>query len=428
MSYPKKKKSRKKRIEAIVTAFLAVALAMSTAVAIWASYNPDAHISELFESIINASARQYEHDVVASVQSPPFVYDDGEYGADALEDADMDDGADAPDGAGDAESANVPAGEASATESQTVEIVISCVGDITMGREVLSGQNRFENAADRKGLDYFFSGVREILEQDDLTIGNLEGPLTTAKTHRKGRQFIFKGKPEYAQVLSLGSVEAVTIANNHSRDFLGRGQKDTQNALNEHGITWFGYGKTAIYEVKGVKIGLIGLTEWDNSAAQLRQAVKKINESCDMVIVQFHWGREGKGQPTKKQKRLGHAAIDAGADAVFGHHPHVVGGIEIYNGRTIAYSLGNFCFAGNTNPADKDTVIIRQSFTVDAAAGDVVPGSLAVIPCSISSSSDTNDFRPQALTGNRAAAVFEKIKKASRGFAQTPDFDGMAAG
>ena len=117
-------------------------------------------------------------------------------------------------------------------------------------------------------------------------------------------------------------------------------------------------------------------------------------------------------QNTSTQIQLGHIAVDEGADLVIGSHPHVIQGYEKYNGRHIVYSLGNFCFGGNPNPSDKDCMIFQQTFTVtgnDVATDD----NINVIPCSISSVSNSNNYQPTPATGDEKTHIEAKIKKSS---------------
>ena len=127
----------------------------------------------------------------------------------------------------------------------------------------------------------------------------------------------------------------------------------------------------------------------------------------------MHWGLEGSYETTELQKKLGHACVDAGADLVIGNHSHVVGEIELYRDKYILYSLGNFCFGGNGNPSDKDTMIFQQRFYV-AADGGVEDGGIRVIPCSISSAKNSNNFQPTPLEGETSARLMRKIARYSR--------------
>jgi poly-gamma-glutamate synthesis protein (capsule biosynthesis protein) len=122
----------------------------------------------------------------------------------------------------------------------------------------------------------------------------------------------------------------------------------------------------------------------------------------------IHWGEERVYSATDAQVAYGRALVDAGADLVLGSHSHVVGGIELYNGKYIVYGLGNFCFGGNSNPSDKDAMIFQQTFVLDPDAG-IVDGGISVIPVSTSSVAYANDYRPTPLSGMEARRVLRKI-------------------
>jgi poly-gamma-glutamate synthesis protein (capsule biosynthesis protein) len=272
-------------------------------------------------------------------------------------------------------------------------IVISFAGDFTLGGDIQSqGEARFAGVVKEKGYAYFLENVEPIFAEDDYTVVNLETVLTDSKIKRQNRSFIFRGDPEYAQILTLGSVEAVTIANNHANDFLDVGKEDTKKALEAEDIDYFGYEREFYKYIKGVKFGFLGLTEWDYTVDEVKERVEAAAENCDMLIVEFHWGIERQYSPSKTQQIYGRAAVDAGADLVVGQHPHVLGETENYNGVNIVYSLGNFCYGGHSNPSDKDTAIFQQEFINEN--GVITLGESKLILCSLSSVSWTNDFRP----------------------------------
>ena len=166
------------------------------------------------------------------------------------------------------------------------------------------------------------------------------------------------------QILTSSSVEAANLANNHSADYGDVSLSDTIKYLNEAGISNFIGTNTAIRDVNGISVGLVGIDALDETeAAKLENVIGSVKSlGAQLVIVSIHWGEEKATAPNDTQIELAHKAIDAGANLVLGTHPHVLQGIEKYNGKYIAYSLGNFCFGGNNNPADKDTVIYRQTF------------------------------------------------------------------
>lgn len=303
---------------------------------------------------------------------------------------------------------------------EEVKITISAAGDCTIGTD-----EQFDKSSNfdafyivKKDPAYFFQGVRDIFAADDLTIINMEGTLTES-TDRQPKTFAFKGPPKYTEILTAGSVEAANLANNHSKDYGEQSYNDTIQHLENAGITTFGYDRVAIKEVKGIKVGLVGIYELADGMGRQQQVIDNIklakDQGAQVVIVSFHWGTEKANYPDDIQKSLAHTAIDHGADLVMGHHPHVLQGIEKYNGKNIVYSLGNFCFGGNRNPSDKDTMIFQQTFTFEN--GTLVQDDVTnIIPCSLSSVPQYNDYQPTPLEGTEADRVMQKIQEFSAGF------------
>lgn len=304
-------------------------------------------------------------------------------------------------------------------ETKPVSITISAAGDCTLGTDEYFDPSTSLNAYyDSNGPAYFFQNVKSIFEADDLTIVNMEGTLTE-ETARQDKTYAFKGPAEYTQILTDGDVEAANLANNHSHDYGDKSYTDTIAALDAAGITNFGYDRTAVMDVNGVKVGLVGtyeLAEGMGCEDEMISNIKSVeDQGAQIVIVSFHWGIERENYPTENQVNLAHSAIDNGADLVLGHHPHVLEGIEVYNGKNIVYSLGNFCFGGNSNPSDKDTMIFQQTFTVQD--GELVEDNVTnIIPCSISSDSSYNNYQPTPLEGDEADRVKGRIDEYSSGF------------
>lgn len=295
-----------------------------------------------------------------------------------------------------------------------VSLTVSVVGDCTLGTDENFDYDTSLNAYyENYGADYFFSNVKSIFSADDLTIANFEGTLTNSE-EREDKEYAFKAPAEYAGILTSGSVEAVNTANNHSHDYGDQGYEDTISALDSAGILNFGYDKTIVTEVKGVKVGLVGIYELKDHLErkeQLKQNIAKVKaEGAQVTIVIFHWGNEKEEVPDSNQTTLAHLAIDEGADLVCGHHPHVLQGIEEYKGKNIVYSLGNFCFGGNQHPSDMDTMIFQQTFTVDQN-GVKADNVTNIIPCSVSSDSDYNNYQPTPAEGDEATRILNKIQE-----------------
>ena len=303
-------------------------------------------------------------------------------------------------------------------ESKPVSITISAAGDCTLGTDEYFDPSTSLNAYyDSNGPEYFFQNVKSIFDADDLTIVNMEGTLTE-ETARQDKTYAFKGPAEYAQILTSGGVEAVNLANNHSHDYGDKSYTDTIETIEAAGIVSFGYDRTAVMDVNGIKVGLVGTYELADGMGcedEMIANIKSVEEQgAQIVIVSFHWGLERENYPTENQVNLAHSAIDNGADLVLGHHPHVLEGIEVYNGKNIVYSLGNFCFGGNSNPADKDTMIFQQTFTVEN--GELASDNVTnIIPCSVSSESGYNDYQPTPLEGDEAERVLGRIEEYSSG-------------
>ncbi|MCM3787243.1 CapA family protein [Domibacillus indicus] len=304
--------------------------------------------------------------------------------------------------------------EATASQKETppVSITVSAAGDFTLGTdETFTYAGSFPDEAERNGLAHFTKGLNGIFERDDLTTVNLETTLTEA-TEKAEKKFRFKGDPEYTQILTDAGIEAVNVANNHIFDYLEQGYEDTKANLKAANIGFFGYEDSFLTEVKGVKVGALGYEGWADTAEirdQMEADIAQLREKgATIVIIHFHWGVERSYVPEESQKTLARFAVDAGADLVVGHHPHVVQGIEEYNGKFIVYSLGNFMFGGNRNPSDKDTYVFQQTFEVKD--GKLTDGKdINVVPFSISSRTDRNDYQPTLLQGAERERVMEKI-------------------
>ena len=302
--------------------------------------------------------------------------------------------------------------------SAPVSLTLSVVGDCTLGTDETFDYDTSLNAYyENYGADYFLQNVRSIFSADDLTIANFEGTLTDSD-EREDKTFAFKAPASYASILSGSSVEAVNTANNHSHDYGDQGFDDTLAALDDAGIVHFGYDETAVMDIKGIKVGMVGIYElYDHldREQQLKDNIAKVQaDGAQLIVVIFHWGNETETVPDSNQTTLGRMAIDLGADLVCGHHPHVLQGIETYKGKNIVYSLGNFCFGGNSSPSDMDTMIYQQTFTIDAdgVKNDNVTN---IIPCSISSAAydGYNNYQPTPAEGDEATRILEKINERS---------------
>lgn len=309
---------------------------------------------------------------------------------------------------------------AAADGGKTTTVTISAAGDCTFGSDASSPASVNFYSVYRKvhkNPAYFFKKVRNIFAEDDLTIVNFEGTLTK-RTTRMDKTYAFKGHPSYADILKKGAIEAVSFANNHCRDFGTGSYQDTISVFKKKGITYASYAKAGTYKTKGKVIGMAavnGLESESSAAGLIKKGIKKLKKKhADIIVVSIHAGTEHTSVLTPTQKRLSRYAVRCGADLVLGHHPHVLQGIEKYKGAYIVYSLGNFCFGGNTNPSDKDTMIFQQSFVFKGKKLLKSKSTAKVIPCMISSASGINNYQPVAAKGKNKKRILRRMNRYSR--------------
>ena len=305
-------------------------------------------------------------------------------------------------------------------------ITISAVGDCTLGRaHQMDYYQSFDYVFDKKGSDYFLRDVREIFLQDDLTLANLEGVLSDGV---KRQRFFFRekegrvdrkrychlGRPEFLRALTRGGVDLLSFANNHNIDYGLQGFRDTVAACAAEGVPLAYYDTVARVDCQGLTVGVVSVdltySAAETAEAYLRAGLADLKRDCDLIVAFLHWGQNYKTEPGQEQIRFGHLCVELGADLVLGCHAHVLQGVERYKGRYIFYSLGNFCYGGHSNPADKDSVILRQQVVWDEKDGFSL-GQTELIPCCISSNSRNNDFKPTPYEEGSAeyARVLEKL-------------------
>lgn len=310
--------------------------------------------------------------------------------------------------------------EKSEKEPEIVSFTVSAAGDCTLGTDAyFDYYSGFTGKYDEvQNPAYFFEKVKPIFEADDLTIVNMEGTLTDSEA-RAEKQFAFKADKEYVDILTTGAVETANLANNHSKDYGESSYTDTIDVLEAAGVTSFGYDRTAVVDVKGVKVGLLGTYEladhMDCEAGMIENINSLKEQGAQVIIASFHWGSERENIPDSTQVALAHSAIDNGVDLVLGHHPHVLQGIEEYKGKNIVYSLANFCFGGNSAPSDMDTMIFQQTFTVKD--GKLEKDNVTnIIPCKISSSyaEGYNNYQPMPVEGEAKDAIMSRIEEYSQ--------------
>lgn len=256
------------------------------------------------------------------------------------------------------------------------------------------------------GGEYPFRQVRALLSQADLLVGNLEAPFTarntptphkSAESVRARRDYILRADPRWAKALAFAGFDAVGLANNHMMDYQAEGLFDTLRTLEQLGIAYTGAGRSlpdarrpAVLERRGVRVALLsyscilplgsvataaraGIVPARGVGAEeaIRRDLEAAREQSDLVLVSIHWGKQLALFPDKVQRRLGRLLVDWGADAVLGHHPHVLQGMEVYQGKVIAYSLGDFVNLSSRPETAVLQLVVSRPHALDSA--NVIP-------------------------------------------------------
>lgn len=291
-------------------------------------------------------------------------------------------------------------------------ITLSFVGDCTIGDDESYTYDTFDEKYDTvKNPAYFFEKVSDVFKNDDFTLINLEG-VFTKETKKAQKEYRYKGRPEYVEILKQGYVDGVTLANNHTLDYFQKGFDDTVSILTANNIDYTYFDDYFIKEIKGIKIGFLGYKGWSHETRAnelLKKQVKEMRENgVQFIVASYHWGEMKTHTPNEQQKRMAHFAIDNGVDLVVGHHAHVLQGIENYKGKPIVYGLGNFCYGGSRNPPDKDTIIYQYILEITPDTHVIVGESSNIIPARLSGVSSHNNYQPIVATGSEAERILEK--------------------
>jgi len=312
------------------------------------------------------------------------------------------------------------------TTVPTEDYILTFTGDFTPG--CMPGQ--FENPKAYVGTvgddyEFPFRYMRPYFEADDFTFLNLEVVLGLDVGRQANKTFVFSAPEEYVQIMTTSSVEAVTLANNHTEDFGQEGYENTKRILEENDIAYVEEDKTSLFTTEsGLTIGLYADSFYLDESEIAENIAALRDQGAQLVICAFHWGDEGSYRHNKKQEGYAHAAIDAGADIVVGHHPHVLQEMESYNGGLIFYSLGNFSFGGNDHPKDYDSAVIQQT-VMRKSDGTIALGETVIVPICISSVSDRNNYQPVPYEPESEAysRVLEKLNGTYSGPNVIPGYD-----
>jgi poly-gamma-glutamate synthesis protein (capsule biosynthesis protein) len=301
-------------------------------------------------------------------------------------------------------------------------LTLAAVGDVLLDRDVGKKIEQF-------GMDYPFQRVADVLSQADIAFGNLECPLSE-RGIKVVKPFVFQAKPERVKCLISAGLDIVSLANNHTMDCGRTGLVETMETLRQNHVRWCGAGRTrkeaeaaTVIEAKGIKVAFVGFCDFVPEGAFLRDdkptmamaskesvraSVSAARQQADVVVASFHWGVEFRSRPTQRQTTLAHAAVNAGADVVLGHHPHVLQGFEVSTqnrkpdtrNALIAYSLGNFVF-DQRRPVKEtaETVILRCALSQRGVV------SAEVVPIKI------EECQPRPATKEEGNAILTRMSK-----------------
>ncbi len=298
-------------------------------------------------------------------------------------------------------------------------ITVAAVGDLMMSSWII-------DVVAENGVDFPFDSTRHFIAPMDVAIANLEAPLTANGERFEDKKYTFKVPPNFINGIANAGFDVVTMANNHIVDFGCEGILDSFAALEGAGLYHCGAGRNrdeacapTIVDVHGVRVAFIGfsMTYPDDFWATavrcgtcypteelLFEVIRQAEEQADLTVVSFHWGAEKYTTPRDYQKKFGRLAIDFGADLVLGHHPHVLQGLELYQGKLIAYSLGNYVFASYSNTA-------RSSMVVQAQIDQTGLLFAKIIPLNVHNHS--TNFQPVALRGQSRQNVLDELNELS---------------
>ncbi len=318
-------------------------------------------------------------------------------------------------------------------------VTLTCTGDFMPGsNDKVSVQDyAFQRYIERYGWSYPCEGLKELFENDDITLVNFECVLNDTAPASTSR-FRFRGPTAYAAILPVCSIEAANLANNHSGDYGKEGYLSTRQALTDAGVVLCGtteFGSEAGYiDVKGVRIGFVGvLPLWNKDHPQdLEKAFQSLKDSgCDVIVASLHAGEEYRGYHGNMQEGYGDRLRRLGAHIIVGNHPHVPEAVRVTDCVTQLYSLGNFSFGGNTG-VDEEIHCLQSmvaQFALYFEDGKYVGHQLTLWPIHISGSAPENDYRPVLVDGEEAQKVMRMVGRDNQGCVTPlqPFVDGQGA-
>lgn len=324
-----------------------------------------------------------------------------------------------------------PTASPASTPAPPGQVTLAAVGDVMLGRGIAT-------LIRERGPRYPWAEVAAVLREADITFANLEAPLTAVGS-AQAKDFVFRAEPDSAQGLVWAGIDVVSLANNHTLDYGSEGLLATLEALRSVGVAYTGAGadgaaahNPVVLTAKGLRVAFLAYVNvpddsvsgfstrrvaagpatqgvaWGTAAA-IRSDVARAREMADIVVVSLHSGYEYQEGPNQVQAELARAAVEAGAQLVLGHHPHVLQGLERRGGALIAYSLGNFIFdldaTDYAQPGLPSTLsaILRVTLSREGVV------DYQVVPVRI----NPDDGRPLLVEGEAARPVLERIERLS---------------
>ena len=297
-------------------------------------------------------------------------------------------------------------------ETLTISFVGDCMFASNHGR---SAEGSFNRMAMTQPPEYFLKNFIPLFTSDDFTIANCEGVLSDNDLPEKEVTteiaFWFKGPTKNADIFRVSGVDLASVVNNHSHDFGQQGSDDTEKALSAVGVLPGRRDKVTYTTVKGQKLGVFccSLYSYDYVYDILDKVSEMKKENCDLIIIYFHGGIENETQPEDWKIRACREIAKAGADIIVGSHPHVLQPMEVYDGTPILYSLGNFCFGGNTHPP-MNTAVYQAIYTIEG--GSITDREDVLIPCRVYSGY-SNNYQPYIVSN-------ESVKREILDFLHSP--------
>lgn len=303
------------------------------------------------------------------------------------------------------------------------QITVTFTGDCTLGCDPRERgkETGFEAYIAQYGYEYPFAQVKALFEQDDITVINLEGTFFDSDSGKTKKTYNFRGPTDFARILPLSSVEAVSLGNNHTMDYGRAGFESTVAALEENQINWFATtecsDQTWIYEKDNMKIGFVSVNSnywWrEGSKLKVKQQLETLREAgCRPIIACMHCGIEYAQLHDTTQEKMADVLMQYGVDVVVGNHPHVIQGMRVQNGKTVLWSLGNFSFGGNSQVRSLQALVARVTFSFDQN-GQYLGHQVNLLPVHVSGHSDYNDYQPVFVTDADAKKAIDALQSDS---------------